>query len=469
MGQLPQKEPMDVEASWKSESKLSVAQRRTRYRCGPRFVQVDKIPLWENEATTVLKENGPRKIEDARNAERERRKAKKRKEKDEKLDKEEAEQKAKLDQERANSKEEVKEQKEETVAEKKEEQKGVEKKEQKDEMKEEKSTEKKEEKIEAAADQKPDQKMSMSAFLATETKEQFQARMRIQRRERKRREVEEGRLEVEELEIPLAKYAYNKEINQKVSLIRTDITTLEIDAIVNAANKSLLGGGGIDGAIHAAAGEMLYEECRTLEGAETGETKVTRGYNLPAKLVFHTVGPVGRDEPKLVAAYQSCLERVLEHNIKSIALCGISSGIYGYPLNASAHVALNMIRKWLENTENRNKVDLIIFCTYLPKELSTYQKLMPFYFPPPGKSTDDVVKEYKEIMSTYNPVDESLDREEKVLAERKIKRKQEDEERRKRVLGELKLKEEQKPTVAKQEQPKPPEAQPEQQQVKKNP
>jgi len=457
MGQLPQKELMDVEASWKSESKLSVAQRRTRYRCGPRFVSVDKIPLWENDSATVLKENGPRKFEDARNAERERRKAKKRKEKDEKLTKEEAEQKAKLDQERAISKEEVKEQKEELVAENKEE-KVVEKKEQKDEMKEEKSTEKKEEKIEAAADQKPDQKMSMSTFLATETKEQFQVRMRIQRRERKRREVEESRLEVEELEIPLAKYAYNKEINQKVSLIRTDITTLEIDAIVNAANKSLLGGGGIDGAIHAAAGEMLYEECRTLEGAETGETKVTRGYNLPAKLVFHTVGPVGRDEPKLVAAYNSCLEQVLEHRIKSVALCGISSGIYGFPLNASAHVALNMIRKWLENTENRNKVDLIIFCTYLPKELSTYQKLMPFYFPPAGKSTDDVVKEYKEIMSTYNPVDESLDREEKVLAERKIRRKQEDEERKKRMLGELKLKEEQKPI-----------AKPEQQQAKNNP
>jgi len=106
---------------------------------------------------------------------------------------------------------------------------------------------------------------------------------------------------------PEVKYAVNEKINSKISLYHGDITTLEIDAIVNAANESCLGGGGIDGAIHNAAGNMLYEECRTLNGCPTGETKITRGYDLPAKFVLHTVGPIGQKPKALASCYLTLL------------------------------------------------------------------------------------------------------------------------------------------------------------------
>jgi len=251
------------------------------------------------------------------------------------------------------------------------------------------------------------------------------ARLKLKRKEKKKQEREEEKREREERYVPLSKVEYDADINKKVALIRGDITTLEIDAIVNAANKSLLGGGGIDGAIHNAAGKKLYQECSTLDGAETGETKVTRGYNLPAKYVLHTVGPVGRHEELLLKAYSTCLEQVEKHKIKSVALCGISSGIYGYPLYAASHVALNTVRKWLEVKENRKKVDLIIFCTYLPKELACYQKLMPLYFPPKGKNTEEVEKLLKASYDSYDVSDTLLEKEEKTEKEKKNRIKEE--------------------------------------------
>ena len=202
---------------------------------------------------------------------------------------------------------------------------------------------------------------------------------------------------------PMNKYVGNKDINSKVVLMRGDICTLEIDAIVNAANKTLMGGGGIDGAIHSAAGNKLDDECHTLQGCATGETKITRGYNLPAKFILHTVGPIGKDEPALVSCYTTILELCKKHKIRHVALCGISSGIYGYPLYAASHVACNTVRSWLEQPENANAIDYVVFCTYLENELLCYSRLMPLYFPPAGKKTEDIEAEYKKAKDQFDP------------------------------------------------------------------
>jgi O-acetyl-ADP-ribose deacetylase len=149
----------------------------------------------------------------------------------------------------------------------------------------------------------------------------------------------------------------------KIEIVRGDITKLEVDAIVNAANTTLLGGGGVDGAIHRAAGPEMLGECRTLGGCKPGEAKMTRGYRLSARSVIHTVGPVWRGgkrgEPETLAnCYRNSLQIAVENGIKSIAFPAISCGAYGYPVQEAAQIAVNTTREFLVTED---KIDKVIF------------------------------------------------------------------------------------------------------------
>ncbi len=161
----------------------------------------------------------------------------------------------------------------------------------------------------------------------------------------------------------------------QIELISGDITKLSCDAIVNAANSSLLGGGGVDGAIHRAAGPRLLAECRTLGGCPTGESRITGGYDLPARHVIHTVGPVYRDgrsgEPALLrACHVSALDLAQRQGVKSIAFPAISCGVYGYPMHDAAEVALCAAVEWLEQNAG---LDRVIFCLFSDEALRTWR------------------------------------------------------------------------------------------------
>jgi len=166
-------------------------------------------------------------------------------------------------------------------------------------------------------------------------------------------------------------------LQKRIQVVQGDITRMQVDAIVNAANRSLLGGGGVDGAIHRAAGPRLLEECRKLHGCETGAAKVTQGYNLPAKWVIHTVGPVwhggSHDEERLLAdCYRNCLLLAQHINIQSIAFPAISTGVYGFPSAGAARIAFSEIKKHCLQNPLPEKVLLVCFD---PPTYQIYTKL----------------------------------------------------------------------------------------------
>lgn len=165
---------------------------------------------------------------------------------------------------------------------------------------------------------------------------------------------------------------------ERIELYHGDITRLEVDAIVNAANSTLLGGGGVDGAIHRAAGPELLVACRALGGCPTGEARLTSGYRLPARWVIHTVGPVwhgghGREAELLASAYRSSLEIARDHQMKSIAFPNISTGVYGFPKNQAALVAIRTVRKFLTENQWPEKV---IFVLFDQENLGIYQETL---------------------------------------------------------------------------------------------
>jgi len=169
-------------------------------------------------------------------------------------------------------------------------------------------------------------------------------------------------------------------ISEIIKIVKGDITRLDVDAIVNAANTSLLGGGGVDGAIHRAAGPELLEECKTLNGCNTGEAKITKGYNLPAKYVIHTVGPIwsggkNNEEALLANCYRNSLKLAFENEISSIAFPAISTGVYHFPLEKATKIALDETKKILNDNKNITKV---IFVAFDEKTFNVYNHLANF-------------------------------------------------------------------------------------------
>jgi len=164
------------------------------------------------------------------------------------------------------------------------------------------------------------------------------------------------------------------EMIEKLDIRQGDITRIAVDAIVNAANTSLLGGGGVDGAIHRAAGPQLLAECRNIGGCPTGEARITKGYRLPARHVIHTAGPVYRGTPRdkelLTACYRNSLELAVQHHLISIAFPAISCGVYGYPIEEACRIAVDATLKFLEAHPSLEKV---IFVLFSAGDLRVYQ------------------------------------------------------------------------------------------------
>ena len=167
----------------------------------------------------------------------------------------------------------------------------------------------------------------------------------------------------------------SEKVKNQIQVVQGDITKLDCDGIVNAANRSLLGGGGVDGAIHRAAGPELLAECRTLHGCRTGEAKITKGYRLRAKYIIHTVGPIysgtAEDAAQLADCYRNSLKLAKEHDVHSIAFPAISTGVYGYPLEDATEIAAKTVAQWLE--AHADYAMQVIFCCFDARTERVYQ------------------------------------------------------------------------------------------------
>ena len=170
----------------------------------------------------------------------------------------------------------------------------------------------------------------------------------------------------------------SEKVKNQIQVVQGDITKLDCDGIVNAANRSLLGGGGVDGAIHRAAGPELLAECRTLHGCRTGEAKITKGYRLKAKYIIHTVGPIysgtAEDAAQLADCYRNSLNLAKEHELHSIAFPAISTGVYGYPLEDATEIAVKTVAQWLE--AHADYAMQVIFCCFDARTERAYQTKM---------------------------------------------------------------------------------------------
>ena len=168
----------------------------------------------------------------------------------------------------------------------------------------------------------------------------------------------------------------SEKVKSQIQVVQGDITKLDCDGIVNAANRSLLGGGGVDGAIHRAAGPELLAECRTLHGCRTGEAKITKGYRLRAKYIIHTVGPIysgtAEDAAQLADCYRNSLNLAKEHGVHSIAFPAISTGVYGYPLEDATEIAVKTVAQWLEDDHAEYAMQ-VIFCCFDARTERVYQ------------------------------------------------------------------------------------------------
>lgn len=188
--------------------------------------------------------------------------------------------------------------------------------------------------------------------------------------------------------IAAMRYSVRAELNEKIVLWSGDITKLRVDAIVNAANGTLLGGGGVDGAIHRAAGRSLVRACSKLSGCAVGESKLTPGFGLPARFVIHTVGPRGKKPALLSSCYRTAMAVAREAGLRSLAFCCISTGVFGFPQQPAASVALASVRDVLE--QHADDFDRVIFCVYTENDYAYYCDALPIFFPLVGgdKSAD---------------------------------------------------------------------------------
>jgi O-acetyl-ADP-ribose deacetylase (regulator of RNase III) len=167
-------------------------------------------------------------------------------------------------------------------------------------------------------------------------------------------------------------------VTTRIHAIRGDITNLDVDAVVNAANETLLGGGGVDGAIHDAAGPKLLEECRRIGGCPTGEARITGAYGLRARRIIHTVGPIWKDglqrEPQLLAScYESSLRLAIEHDLRSVAFPAISTGAFGFPIKAAATIAISTVNAF---TNQNGSLDEVVFCCFSGEDFAVYNRLI---------------------------------------------------------------------------------------------